>query len=136
MIGDLFTRATNAWVSENLAEKVKSPRVTLRPTLPFTHDDMVKILAACEARLQVVQSQGRDNARRLRALVLLLRYSGLRIGDAASCSTERLSDGKLRLYTQKNEDPCPLSAARFCREGTRRNPPNQRSLLVLERPWQ
>lgn len=32
---------------------------------------------------------------------LLLRYSGLRIGETVSCSVDRLADGKLRLYTKK-----------------------------------
>ncbi len=43
----------------------------------------------------------RDNARRLRTLVLLLRYTGLRIGVAVSCSLERFAEGRVRLYTQK-----------------------------------
>ena len=48
--------------------------------------------------------------RSARALVLLLRYSGLRIGDAVGCSVGRLSDGKIRLYTQKTGThvQCPL----------------------------
>jgi integrase/recombinase XerD len=100
----------NGWVTENLAEKIKSPRVTMRPTLPFTQDQMIKILEAAARRIQTVPSQGKENARRLRGLVLLLRYSGLRIGDAVSCSIDRLVDGKLRLYTQKTGTHvhCPL----------------------------
>jgi integrase/recombinase XerD len=52
-------------------------------------------------RIAECQAHGRDNARRLKALILLLRYSGLRIGDAVRCDTARLEDGLLRLYTQK-----------------------------------
>jgi integrase/recombinase XerD len=37
----------------------------------------------------------------LKVLILLLRYSGLRIGDAVRCDTARLAGGLLRLYTQK-----------------------------------
>jgi len=46
----------------------------------------------------------------LRGLVLLLRYTGLRISDAVSCSTERLRDGKIWLYTHKTGQHvyCPL----------------------------
>src|ERR1700684_2509871 len=71
---------------------------------------MVRTLRAIARRLETCQPHGRDNARRLRGLVLLLRYSGLRIGDAASCSVDRLVDGKLRLYTQKTGTHvhCPL----------------------------
>jgi integrase/recombinase XerD len=61
-------------------------------------------------RIAECQATSRDNARRLKALILLLRYSGLRIGDAVSCSVERVLDGKLRLYTQKTgtHDHCLL----------------------------
>ena len=38
---------------------------------------------------------------RLRAFVLLLRYSGLRIGDAVGLSTDRVQENRLFLYTQK-----------------------------------
>jgi integrase/recombinase XerD len=53
---------------------------------------------------------GQENARRLRALVLLLRYSGLRIGDAVSLPRDRIADGKLFLYTAKTGTlvSCPL----------------------------
>jgi integrase len=39
-----------------------------------------------------------------------LRYTGLRTGDAVSCSVDRLVNGKLRLYTQKTGTHvhCPL----------------------------
>ena len=45
-----------------------------------------------------------------RAFVLLLRYSGLRIGDAVTLSRERLTCNKLFLYTAKTGTPvyCPL----------------------------
>jgi integrase len=40
----------------------------------------------------------------------MLRYTGLRIGDAVSCSIDRLNNGKIRLYTQKTGTHvhCPL----------------------------
>jgi hypothetical protein len=47
---------------------------------------------------------------RIRLLVLMLRYSGMRIGDAVGCAVERLNGKKLLLYTQKTGVPvyCPL----------------------------
>ncbi len=100
----------NDWLPENPAEKLSNPEVSMRPTLPFAHDEMIRILAAAAKKVEETQPHGKDNARRLGALVLLLRYSGLRIGDAVSCSIERLSGGKLRLYTQKTGTHvhCPL----------------------------
>jgi len=43
-------------------------------------------------------------------LVLVLRYSGMRIGDAVRCAVERLNGNQLLLYTQKTGVPvyCPL----------------------------
>ena len=43
----------------------------------------------------------KNKARRVRALILLLRYAGLRISDAIGCEVDRLQNGKLFLYTQK-----------------------------------
>ena len=48
---------------------------------------------------------GAGNRTRIRALVLLLRYSGLRIGDAVSLERARVADGKLFLYMQKTGTP-------------------------------
>jgi integrase/recombinase XerD len=82
----------------------------MRPTMPFSRDEMLQILAAIAERIDGCDANGKANVRRLRALVLLLRYSGLRIGDAVGCSVDRLANGKLRLYTQKTGTHvhCPL----------------------------
>jgi len=67
---------------------------------------MVRILAA----LDIYGADGSRNRRRMRALVLLLRHSGLRIGDAVTLSRERIDGDKLFLYTSKAGTPvyCPL----------------------------
>lgn len=107
----LFSFAEHrGWVSSNPAKAIKSPRVSERPTMPFTHEEMTRILAAAAARVETVHANGKENARRIRALILLLRYSGLRLGDAVRVSTEMLVDGKLRLRTAKTGTHvcCPL----------------------------
>jgi integrase/recombinase XerD len=100
----------NGWVERNPVIGIKNPKVTMCPTLPYSRDEMVRILEAATRYIAEIQPQGKENAQRLRALVLLLRYTGLRIGDAVACSVERLVDGKLRLYTQKTGTHvhCPL----------------------------
>jgi site-specific recombinase XerD len=40
------------WTESNPATRLKLPRVPLRPTMPLTRADMLKLLAACEASLQ------------------------------------------------------------------------------------
>lgn len=89
------------WMQENPARGLKSPKVTLCPTLPYTREEMVKILAAIEPYTDEIPSTGLFNARRIRALVLLLRYTGMRIGDAVNLSTDRIRGNRLSLYTQK-----------------------------------
>jgi integrase/recombinase XerD len=82
-------------VKENPASKIKPPQATEPPVLPFTDEEMAAILKA------VKTYPDKANAVRLRALVLLLRYSGLRITDAAMLSRERIKGGKLMLRTAK-----------------------------------
>lgn len=96
------------WISKNPAKKLRSPKVKDRPTLPFPSDEMVEIFATLDGKY--AKRAGRRNAQRLKAFVLLLRYSGLRIGDAVSSRKDRVQDGKIFIYTQKTGTPvrCPL----------------------------
>jgi integrase/recombinase XerD len=90
------------WIGENPADELKPPKIANRPTLPFTRDEMLKILAALD---QYARRAGIANAQRLKAFLLLLRYSGMRIGDAVRCSVDRINGNKLLLYTQKTGIP-------------------------------
>ena len=92
----------SGWLKENFALKLKAPKPKDSPTLPFTPIAIRAILDACD--------EYRGKRRQLRALVLLMRYSGLRIGDAVTIARDRIRDGKLFLYTQKTGTPvwCPL----------------------------
>jgi integrase len=85
---------------------LKSPKITAHPTLPFSREEVIRTLAAVET----FGEPGSMNRRRMKALVLLLRHSGLRIGDAVTLSSERLDGDKLFLYTSKAGTPvyCPL----------------------------
>jgi integrase len=86
------------WIETNPAAELKPPKVPTRPTLPFTREEMLRILAAID---KYAKRTGVANGQRLRAFVLLLRYSGLRIGDAVQCGGGRLNGNRLFLYTQK-----------------------------------
>ena len=94
------------WVGENPARKLKSSKVTPHPTLPFSRGEMVQVLSA----LDDYGKSGSLARRRMKALVLLLRHSGLRIGDAVTLSSERIDGDKLFLFTSKAGTPvyCPL----------------------------
>ena len=94
------------WIPDNPARKLKLPKITPVPTMPFTSEEMVAILTALDS----YGEEGSRNRRRMKALVLLLRHSGLRIGDAVTLSRERINGDKLFLYTSKAGTPvyCPL----------------------------
>jgi len=98
------------WIAKNPATKIKGPKVRQSPTMPFSRDEVTNILAACDQYPDSYGRKGQWNGRRLRALVLLLRYSGLRIGDAVTLSRDRIVGNKLFLYTAKTGTPvyCPL----------------------------
>jgi integrase/recombinase XerD len=89
------------WVDQNFAHKLKNPKVSQRPTLPFEREEMLRILAALDPYIEQTAPRGRDNARRLRSLVLVLRWTGLRIGDAVNLTAEKIDGNRLRLYTPK-----------------------------------
>ena len=86
------------WIESNPANDLKAPKVANKPTLPFTREEMTSVLTALGA---YGESAGLRNAQRLRAFVLLLRYSGLRIGAAVQLNVKRLQGNKLLLHTEK-----------------------------------
>jgi integrase len=104
------------WISENAALRLKNPEVSPRPTMPFEPEGMIQILRACDQYTDNYGRTGQTNARRLRALVLLLRYSGLRIGDGVTLPKDRIRDGKVFLYTQKTGVPVYLPLPAFVLE--------------------
>lgn len=103
----------NGWIAENAATKLERQKTRRPQVLPFTRDEIVRMLAACDVYGDNFGRTGQENARRLRAFVLLLRYSGLRIGDVVSLPRDQIADGKLFLYTAKTGTPvwCPLPDA-------------------------
>jgi site-specific recombinase XerD len=92
------------WIPKNPAKAVKLPKVERPQVEPFTAEEIQRLLDACE--------RFRGDGDRLRAMILLLRSTGLRIADAVSLKRDRVKDGRLFLYTSKTGTPvwCPLPA--------------------------
>jgi site-specific recombinase XerD len=63
-----------SWTENNPATRLKLPRVSLRPTMPLTQADMLKLLAACEASLR--------KSKKRTAKASALRLMGLCINNA------------------------------------------------------
>ena len=119
------------WMAKNPAAGLSRIRVSAQPTVPFTADDFSRLLATVP--LMYTSARGLNSEfsgflrARLRAMVLLLRWSGLRIGDAANLKRSRLSDDdKLLLYTAKTGTPVfvplPPNVARELRALPNSNP--------------
>jgi integrase len=103
-VGFFHFCARMRWMTDNPMKALHPPKVRQTPTLPFTSTEVEAILAACD-HFSNKGVHGEGNRRRLRAMVLLLRYSGLRIRDAATLRRDRVQDGKLLLYVQKTGVP-------------------------------
>ena len=91
---------TSGWLARNPALLIKPPKVDDPPTLPFTREELKRVVSACDR----YPHEGHPNklyGLRLKALVLLLRYSGLRITDAVTLSKHQIEDGILTLRTEK-----------------------------------
>jgi integrase/recombinase XerD len=104
------------WTRENPARVIKAPQSRPMPTLPFTVAEIEKILWATEVYPNK-GIYGVASGRRIRIFVNLLRYSGLRIRDAATLSRDKLHDGKLLLYTKKTGQPVWLPLPKKVVEG-------------------
>lgn len=113
------------WIEENGAEGLQSPKVRAAPTLPFTPDEEARILAACD-RMRAVGPYGKNTPDRVRAFVLTLRYTGLRIGDVATMEVTRLKGNSILLYTHKTGQavyvPIPEFVADELRKQAKLNP--------------
>jgi integrase/recombinase XerD len=92
------------WIDSNPAKKLKAGKTDPPQIIPFTDEEIEKILKACR------KHPNKLNRVRLRALILLMRYTGLRIRDAVTLSRDRIQDGKLFLRTAKTGTHvyCPL----------------------------
>ena len=103
------------WVEKNHARALKPPKLADKSTKVkvFTEDDLKSILDACDKYPQQ-NAYGHDNRARIRAFVLTVRYSGMRIGDCVGLEKSHLKGDKLFLNTQKSGGkifvPLPTSA--------------------------
>lgn len=88
----------NNWIERNQAKLVRgAAHIKDTQKLPFEPKEMERIVEAC--RTTKVRGCSNDE---LVAFVLLLRYSGLRIGDASMLTIDRFKGNDLYLYTQKS----------------------------------
>ena len=81
------------WIPDNPAKEVKMPQAEPRRRLPFTQEEVDKLLAACD------KFQGdRD---RIRAFILVMFWTGFRLSDAVSLRRDAVKNGRIFIRTVK-----------------------------------
>jgi len=96
-----FALIRDGW-KKNPSRAIKLPVVRFAPTLPFSDEEMERILWACETVREIHPKIPAGMEKKLKALILLMRYSGIRISDAVMMmKRDRIKKGKLFVYTQK-----------------------------------
>jgi integrase len=88
------------WIKTNPMKTVRPMKVKHKQKPPFTDAELKKILETLDADVK----DGGVSAVRLRALVLFLLFSGLRISDAVSCQMEWVSEGRVRIAHCRKTD--------------------------------
>jgi site-specific recombinase XerD len=86
------------WTAKNPARSLKIPRMLeANDVVPYTHQEIVKIIAACD-------EIGRSSyeRRRARAMVLVMRYAGLRISDVVTLERNHIRGRYLAKRAIKN----------------------------------
>jgi integrase len=93
------------WIDANPADKhsITRPEYKKKQTEAFELEMFESLLATARKWIAEAPSYSLDNCKRLYALILFLRYSGLRIGDAISCRVEWVKDGRVERITMKNQ---------------------------------
>jgi site-specific recombinase XerD len=89
------------WLERNPASLLRPPKVPPSATLPFTADEVAQLVSATDLYRNEKGQLGTPHAKRLRALILLMRYTGLRISDAVGLPRSAVKDGKVFLQAQK-----------------------------------
>ena len=92
------------WIEENYAEDLKAAKVVEQKIVPLEPAEFEKILGACDKHSQKVRGI------LLKAMILVLRYTGLRIRDVVTLRRDAVRGSRLFLRTTKTDTDvfCPL----------------------------
>ncbi|HEY6343225.1 MAG TPA: tyrosine-type recombinase/integrase [Bryobacteraceae bacterium] len=96
------------WIDENVAKPIRGPR-NIKPNdiEPFSANDLTCILAACDTF-----GRGAYERIRARSIILLLRFTGLRIGDTAMLARDRVTwdreRGRWRIFLRTEKTGTPV----------------------------
>lgn len=105
LIGFLKFCVDCGWIQRNPAKAMRRVKADPVPTDYFPREEFDRIIEATDAYRDPQYEQGRTHSARLRAMALLMRWSGLRISDAVTLERSRLVDNNLLLYQAKTGTP-------------------------------
>jgi integrase len=88
------------WVQKNCALAIKPGKIEQPQVLPYSRDEFKRVIAACDVYPRA-EHPNKYWSKRLKALVLLLRHSGLRIADVVTLSKQSIKNKVLILRTAK-----------------------------------
>ena len=79
-----------SWVRDNAAKRIKPPR-NIKPNevVPFTAKEITAMVNACKTF-----GKSQYERLRVRAMILTLRYTALRIGDVSMLAKDRIQQGQ------------------------------------------
>jgi integrase/recombinase XerD len=96
------------WITKNPAKSVKLPKQDAVPTLPFSDEEWNGIVTALGMYREIHPQVPEDTVKELRALVYVMRWSGLRISDSVGLERARVESSKngtrLFLYQAKTKE--------------------------------
>ena len=121
------------WLKQNPVEELGAIKVRPVPTDYFSQEEFQKLVNVTYDLSHWSTNPGHRD--RVRALLLLMRYSGLRLNDAVTLERARLTENRLFLYQQKTGLPVyvPLAASR--RRAVAHAAEQQLAVLLLDWEW-
>ena len=91
----------SGWIDKNPAAAVRAPQAKVVPTLPFSASEWKDILTALDVYGEIHFQSPVRVRKQLRALFLLMRYSGLRISDAVRLARDRIDGSGICLSIKR-----------------------------------
>ncbi|MCL2659671.1 MAG: site-specific integrase [Acidobacteriaceae bacterium] len=126
MIGFFKFCIDHKWIQENPAKPMGKVKVKQVPTDYFPPDEFAKIIDATYAYRPKGDSEYRHQSIRIRTLILLMRWSGLRISDAVTLERSRLIGDDVLLYQAKTGTPVYVPLPPQVAEALRSVPPGHK----------
>ncbi len=91
------------WIRGNPAKLSRAPKVREKAIEPYTRQEVVNMLDACDSF-----GSNHYERRRARAMILLLRHTALRISDVGMMKRSSLKGDSIHVRTIKNSKPVSL----------------------------